>query len=92
MSTHVSRQHRHEDNTPTSVSPEPPSDLEVFLTESADTSFTDDMSRGEICAFISGSMKELEEIDVTTQSILEFVPGVQVVIATKAGSKSAYER
>ena len=92
MTPYASRRLRHSDSTSFAVTTTPASDLDTFLTESANTPFMDDMSRGDICAFTSGGMKELEQTDVTTQSILAFVPGVRVVIAAEAGSKPAYER
>ncbi|CAM9840562.1 unnamed protein product [Scytosiphon promiscuus] len=66
-------------------------EFEWYMRGAADTAFTHDVKRGEICAFIQGGPGRLQQTEVTVQSILEFVPGIRVAVATEPGSLAAYE-
>jgi len=53
--------------------------------------FTEDMTRGEICAFIAGREDEATKWAVTMRSILQFEPGMRIAIAVE-GDPQAYRR
>ena len=54
--------------------------------------FTQNVARGELCAFLPGYLEFLAETNVTVNSILEFMPGVRVSIATGIYDFHAYNR
>ena len=53
--------------------------------------FTEDITRGEICAFIAGREDEATKWAVTVRSILQFEPGMRIAIAVE-GDPQAYRR
>lgn len=66
--------------------------VEALSARSADLSFTHDLARGDLCAFIGGNADELEQTSITVESILEFMPGMRVAVATEPDSFDAYDR
>lgn len=66
--------------------------IEAFLAMSADLSFSHDLVRGDLCAFIGGSADELEQTTITVESIIEFMPGMRVAVAVEPDSFDAYDR
>lgn len=63
-----------------------------FFDEEAKRMFTDQIPRGGLCAFVAGTESEVDQLEVTVTSILEFVPGIRVAIAAEEGSVDAYQR
>ena len=54
--------------------------------------YTHDLVRHDLCAFVAGFAHEVAVAEVAVTSILQFVPGVQVVIAAEEASLDAYKR
>ena len=54
--------------------------------------FTKDVTRGEICAFEPGYLEFLAETNHTVNSVLGFMPGVRVSIATSIYDFHVYNR
>eukprot|EP00752_Nemacystus_decipiens_P010095 g8996.t1 len=54
--------------------------------------FTQNVARGELCVFLPGHLEFLAETNVTVNSILQFMPGVRVSIATGIYDFHAYNR
>ena len=63
-----------------------------FFDEEAKKMFTNEVPRGAVCAFVAGTESEVDQLEVTVMSILEFLPGVRVAIAAEDGSVDAYQR
>lgn len=60
--------------------------------EAAKRSFTGDVTRGSLCAFIAGRASELDQWIVTVASIQQFAPGIRVAVAAEDDALNAYER
>lgn len=58
----------------------------------ADEPYVNNISRGQICAFMTGFSSFLKETEVAVRSILHFMPGMRVAIATHAGDFSLFDR
>lgn len=54
--------------------------------------YTDDISRGQLCAFVPGYFEYLSETNLTVRSIQRFMPGMKVAIATAALDFHVYNR
>lgn len=54
--------------------------------------FTKDIARGEICVFVPGYLEYLAETNHTVNSVLGFMPGVRVSIATGIFDFHVYNR
>jgi len=54
--------------------------------------YTGDVARGELCAFVRGYAQMLPEISGTVSSILAFMPGMRVGIATTPGDFRAFNK
>ncbi|CAM9403327.1 unnamed protein product [Ectocarpus fasciculatus] len=63
-----------------------------FFEEAAKVPYSQDLKRGDLCAFVSGRVGEEAMWEVTVKSILQFVPGMRVAIAAEAEGLDAYER
>lgn len=63
-----------------------------FIARASEEPFTAGVTRGNICVFLAGGADELEQIDVSVQSVMDFVPGVRVAVAANDESLGAYER
>lgn len=48
----------------------------------AETEYVGGITRGEICAFMRGYFEFLPEINASVSSVIDFMPGVRVGIAT----------
>lgn len=57
----------------------------------ADQDFTNDLKRGEICVFVEGGARHIHQAEVAVRSVVEFMPGVRVAVATEPDSVAAYE-
>ncbi|CAM9769234.1 unnamed protein product [Ectocarpus sp. 6 AP-2014] len=77
------------------------SDDEVFLAaelrdatgdDPRELLFTKDIARGEICVFVPGYLEYLAETNHTVNSVLGFMPGVRVSIATGIIDFHVYNR
>lgn len=64
----------------------------AFFSEAAQRPYTDELVRDNLCAFISGRAAEVDQVEVTVMSILQFVPGMRVAIATEADGVDVFER
>lgn len=58
----------------------------------ADEPFVEGIKRGQICAFMTGFSFFIMETKVAVDSILHFMPGMRVAIATQAEEVSVFER
>lgn len=54
--------------------------------------FEKDMTRGQLCAFLVGYPAFLPETQVVVKSILHFMPGMRIAIATSSADVSVFER
>eukprot|EP00752_Nemacystus_decipiens_P007288 g6521.t1 len=63
-----------------------------FFEEEGKRMFTDDVPRGGLCAFVAGTESQLDQVEVTVTSILEFLPGMRVAIAAEDDAVEAYRR
>lgn len=60
-----------------------PEALEVgMMTAPATMAYSGDITRGEVCAFMPGYFDFLPETRVSVASVLHFMPGMKVGIAT----------
>lgn len=66
-------------------------DFETFIANSASIDFNKELTRGDLCAFIAGDEDQIEQTDVTVQSILEFLPGMRIAIAAESDDLAAYK-
>eukprot|EP00752_Nemacystus_decipiens_P004759 g4334.t1 len=73
-------------------------ELTVSLTDDdtpvdpADEPFVEGIKRGQICAFMTGFSFFIMETKVAVESVLHFMPGMRVAIATQAEEVSVFER
>lgn len=58
----------------------------------ANEPYLKDITRGQICAFMTGFSSFLKETEVTVKSIVQFMPGMRVAIATQDHDVSVFER
>lgn len=58
----------------------------------ADIKFSGDITRGEMCAFMIGYAKYLPEANVGVSSVLHFMPGMKVGIATNPRDFDVFNR
>eukprot|EP00903_Cladosiphon_okamuranus_P021318 g19589.t1 len=65
---------------------------EVDILAPALTPFTGDITRGEVCAFMKGYFDFLPETRVSVSSVLYFMPGMQIGIATNPGDFHVFNR
>ena len=54
--------------------------------------YMDDLVRGNICAFIAGDVEEVDQVEVAVMSVLQFLPGMRVAVATDNAGFHAYQR
>lgn len=64
----------------------------AFFSEAAQRPYTDELVRDNLCAFVSGQAAEVDQVEVTVMSILQFVPGMRIAIATEADGVDIFER
>lgn len=50
------------------------------------------VTRGQICAFMTGFSSFLRETQVTVKSVMHFMPGMRMAIATQAEDVSVFQR
>ena len=62
-----------------------------FFSEAAEQPYTDELVLGSLCAFVSGRAAEVDQVEVTVMSILQFVPGMRVAVATEADGVNDFE-
>lgn len=67
-------------------------EFDFFMKEAAKMPFAKGVTRGNMCIFIAAGSDEVEQTDVTIQSILEFVPGMRIALATESDSVDEYRR
>lgn len=67
-------------------------DIAWDLDESASRPFFGDLAWSNLCAFLAGRAGDLDRLEVTVASILQFVPGMRVAVAAADNSLDAYER
>lgn len=66
-------------------------EIENLFAELSQQPFTEDITRGDICAFIAGRDDEVAKWEVTVRSILQFELGMRVVLAVE-GNPQVYRR
>ncbi|CAB1103554.1 unnamed protein product [Ectocarpus sp. CCAP 1310/34] len=78
--------------TPTTAASADRDEVSSFFEMESKRPFVDDVERGRLCAFVAGTASQVDEIEVTVSSVLEFVPGMRVAVAAEADAVDAYER
>ncbi|CAN0480137.1 unnamed protein product, partial [Ectocarpus sp. 12 AP-2014] len=63
-----------------------------FFEEAAERPYSQDLKRGNLCAFVGGRVGEEAMWEVTVKSILQFMPGMRLAIAAEADGLGAYKR
>lgn len=63
-----------------------------FFEEQSKLMFTNDIPRNGLCAFVAGTESEVDQLEVTVTSILEFLPGARVAIAAEDDALDAFRR
>lgn len=63
-----------------------------FFDDEGKRMFTDEVTRDGLCAFVAGTEAQLDQLEVTVTSILEFLPGMRVAIAAEDDAVDAYRR
>lgn len=58
----------------------------------ADVSFAHSITRGQLCAFLPGYLEFFQETKLTASSILHFMPGMRIAIATNPFNFHVYNR
>lgn len=66
-------------------------DAPRFFSEAAQLPYTEELVRNNLCAFVSGQAAEVDQVEVTVMSILQFVPGMRVAIATEADGVANFD-
>lgn len=66
-------------------------DAPSFFSEAAQLPYTEELVRNNLCAFVSGQAAEVDQVEVTVMSILQFVPGMRVAIATEADGVADFD-
>ncbi|CAN0091222.1 unnamed protein product [Scytosiphon promiscuus] len=67
-------------------------DIARFFKEESERLFVQDVVRGSICAFVTGTSADAERTTVTVESILRFMPGVRVAVAAEDAALDTYKR
>lgn len=67
-------------------------DLDVDFHAAAATMFSGNITRGEMCAFLTGHFEFLPEARVTVDSVVHFMPGMRVGIATHSNDFQVFNR
>ncbi|CAN0159174.1 unnamed protein product, partial [Ectocarpus sp. 8 AP-2014] len=78
--------------TPTIAASADRVEVSHFFEMESERPFAEDVERGRVCAFVAGTAFQVDQIEVTVSSVLEFVPGMRVVVAAEADAVDAYER
>lgn len=67
-------------------------DATWHLTKSASRPFFGDLAWSNLCVFLAGRAGDLDRLEATVASILQFVPGMRVAVAAAENSLDEYER
>ena len=54
--------------------------------------YVNDLVRGDLCAFIVGDENEVDQVEMAVTSVLHFIPGMTVAVATDNAGFHAYQR
>ena len=54
--------------------------------------YVNDLVRGNLCAFIAGDANEVDQVEMAVTSVLHFIPGMTVAVATDNAGFHAYQR
>lgn len=65
---------------------------EPLLEDDSQIFYTDDIRRGQLCAFLPGYFEFLGESNLTVRSIQHFMPGMRVAVATSTLDFHVYNR
>lgn len=72
--------------------PPPAKEESEGVKDPSEIMFTEDISRGQICAFLPGYFEFLAECRLSVVSILHFMPGIPVVVPTSQLDFHAFNR
>ena len=64
----------------------------MVFAEFAHRPFSGTLVRSNLCAFVAGRQDDLGHLEVTVRSIVQFVPGMRVVVAAADDCLDVYER
>ncbi|CAM9164100.1 unnamed protein product [Ectocarpus sp. 6 AP-2014] len=78
--------------TPTFAASADRVEVSRFFKMESERPFAEDVERHRVCAFVAGTASQVDQIEVTVSSVLEFVPGMRVVVAAEADAVDVYER
>lgn len=67
-------------------------DLATVFDDASKQSFGRGLVRGGLCAFITARSDDVHQVEVTVMSILQFVPGIRIVIAAEENGFDAFKR
>lgn len=67
-------------------------DMTFFFSEMSARPFTDDLVRDNVCAFVAGRSRDVEQLEVIVEGILQFAPGMRIAIATDFEGLDPYKR
>lgn len=68
------------------------SDALSMFSEASVLPYVNDLVRGNLCAFIAGSLDEVDEVEVAVMSVLQFLPGMRVAVAADNAAFDSYDR
>lgn len=68
------------------------SDALSMFAEATVLPYVKDLVRGNLCAFIAGSLDEIDQVEVAVMSVLQFLPGMTVAVAADNAAFDAYDR
>lgn len=67
-------------------------DAQSMFADATILPYVNDLVRGNLCAFIGGDVNEVEKVEVAVMSVLQFLPGMTVAVATDSTGFHAYQR
>lgn len=68
------------------------SDALSMFSEATVLPYVNDLVRGNLCAFMAGSLDEVDRVEVAVMSVLQFLPGMRVAVAADDAAFDAYDR
>lgn len=67
-------------------------DAQSMFAEATVLPYVNDLVRGNLCAFVSGHLDEVDQVEVAVMSVLQFLPGMRVAVAADSAGFDAYDR
>lgn len=67
-------------------------DAQSMFADATVLPYTNDLVRGNLCAFVAGHLDEVDQVEVAVMSFLQFLPGMTVAVAADNEGFDAYGR